>query len=224
MEPATPQEDPRMPDDATHQLSDEVALRERYRPPTKVVLEKARPLIDPSAAAFVAVSPLVVLASSSASGTDASPRGGPPGFVKVLDAAHLAFGDLSGNNRLDSYANIVEYPQVGLLFLVPGMGETLRVNGRARVTTDSSVLERTTIDGVRPKVAVVIEVDECFIHCAKALRRSGVWQPDTWLPEDARPSAGKIFADQFQLDVEPAALDAELEAGYQATMWVEGGR
>jgi uncharacterized protein len=214
-----------MPDDAPHEaLCDEAALRERYRPPTEVVLEKARPRVDPSAAAFVAASPLMVLASSSASGTDASPRGGPPGFVKVLDAGRLAFGDLSGNNRLDSYANIVEHPEVGILFLVPGMGETLRVNGRARVTTDPSVLERTAIDGVHPKVAVVVEVDECFIHCAKALRRSGVWEPETWLPADDRPSAGQIFTDQFQLDVEPAAIDAELEAGYQATMWVEGGR
>jgi uncharacterized protein len=211
-------------DDAPHDLGDEVALREHYRPPTQVVIEKSRPRVDPQAAAFVAASPLMVLASSSASGTDASPRGGPPGFVKVLDPGHLAFGDLSGNNRLDSYANTLEHPEVGILFLVPGMGETLRVNGRARVTTDPSVLDRMAIDGVHHKVAVVVEVDECFIHCAKALRRSGVWEPDTWLPADARPSAGKIFTDQFQLDVEPAAIDAELEAGYQATMWVEGGR
>jgi uncharacterized protein len=211
-------------DDATHQLGDEVALRERYRPPSKSVLEKARPKVDPQAAGFIASSPLMVLASNSASGTDASPRGGPPGFVKVLDPGHVAFGDLSGNNRLDSYGNIVERPEVGILFLIPGMDETLRVNGRARVTTDPSVLDRTAIDGVHPKVAVVVEVDECYIHCAKALRRSGVWEPDTWLPADARPSASKIFTDQFQLDVEPAALDAELEAGYKATMWVEGGR
>ena len=211
-------------DDARHQLGDEATLRERYRPPTKVVLEKARPKIDPQAAAFLAASPLMVLASSSVSGTDASPRGGPPGFVKVLDPHHVAFGDLSGNNRLDSYANILEHPEVGMLFLVPGMGETLRVNGRASVTTDPAVLDRTAIDGVHPKVAVVIEVDECFVHCAKALRRSGVWEPDSWLPPDARPSAGKIFTNQFQLDVEPETIDAELEAGYQATMWVEGGR
>lgn len=211
-------------DDATYQVGDEAALRERYRPPAKVVLEKARPRIDPLAAGFVAASPLMVLATSSASGSDASPRGGPPGFVKVLDDGHLAFADLSGNNRLDSYANIVERPEVGILFLIPGTDETLRVNGRARVTTDPSVLERTAIDGVRPKVAVVVDVDECFIHCAKALRRSGVWDPDTWIPPEERPSAAKIFTEQFQLDVDPAEVEADLEAGYQATMWREGGR
>jgi PPOX class probable FMN-dependent enzyme len=209
--------------DTTYQLGDEAALRERYRPPAQVVLEKSRPRIDPEAAKFVAASPLMVLATSSASGADASPRGGPPGFVQVLDDGHLAFGDLSGNNRLDSYANLVERPEVGILFLVPGMEETLRVNGRARVTTDPSVLECTAIDGVHPKVAVVVDVAECYIHCAKALRRSGVWDPSTWMSVDQRPSAARVFTDQFQLDVDPAVIEADLEAGYQATLWREGG-
>jgi hypothetical protein len=216
--------DPGEVDDATYQLGDEVALRERYRPPSEAVVKKARPVIDPQAAGLVAAAPLIVLATSSDSGTDASPRGGPPGFVKVLDHDHLAFGDLSGNNRLDSYSNIIDHPDVGILFLVPGMDETLRVNGRARVTTDPSVLDRTAIDGVHPKVALVVEVDECFVHCAKALRRSGVWQPDTWLPAEERPSGAKVVTDQFQLDTDPAAIEAELEVGYKATMWREGGR
>jgi uncharacterized protein len=215
--------DPAEVDDSTYQLDDEAALRERYRPPSEMVVKKARPRIDPVAARFVAASPLVVLATSSDSGTDASPRGGPPGFVKVLDPDHLGFGDLSGNNRLDSYTNIVEHPEVGILFLVPGMDDTLRVNGRARVTTDPSVLDRTAIDGVHPKVALVVEVDECFVHCAKALRRSGVWQPDTWLPAEERPSGAKVVTDQFQLETDPAAIEAELEVGYKATMWREGG-
>jgi uncharacterized protein len=215
--------DPAEVDDAAYQLDDEAALRGCYRPPSEMVVKKARPRIDPVAARFVAASPLVVLATSSASGTDASPRGGPPGFVKVLDPDHLGFGDLSGNNRLDSYTNIVEHPEVGILFLVPGMDDTLRVNGRARVTTDPSVLDRTAIDGVHPKVALVVEVDECFVHCAKALRRSGVWQPDTWLPAEERPSGAKVVTDQFQLDADPAAIEAELEVGYKATMWREGG-
>ena len=123
-----------------HAIRDEADLRDHYRPAHQAVLDKARPKIDPKAAGFIAASPFMVLASTSASGTDASPRGGPPGFVTVLDEHHLAFGDLSGNNRLDSYANIVEHAHVGLLFLVPGVGETLRVNGRATLTTEPSVL------------------------------------------------------------------------------------
>jgi PPOX class probable FMN-dependent enzyme len=188
------------------------------------VLEKARPKIDPVAADFVAACPLVVLATTSSRGTDASPRGGPPGFVKVLDDRHLAFGDLSGNNRLDSYSNIVEHPLVGILFLVPGVDETLRVNGRATVTTEPDLVERTAIDGVRPKVAVVIEVEECYIHCAKALRRSGVWQPSTWTADDARPTAAEVIVDQFALDLDPSVIEDGLEADYQETLWREGGR
>ena len=208
----------------SHRLGDEAALRDRYRAPHQAVLDKSRPKIDPGAAGFVAASPFIVLATTSPKGTDASPRGGPPGFVAVLDEQHLAFGDLSGNNRLDSYTNIVEHPKVGIIFLVPGVGETLRVNGQASVTTDPSVLERTAIDGVEPKVAVVVAVEECFIHCAKALRRSALWDPTTWSAEGARPSAAVVIADQFKLDIDPALIEANLEADYQATLWREGGR
>lgn len=209
---------------AAHSVADAAALRDRYRPPHPAVVDKARPKIDPGAADFVRASPLMVLATTSRTGADASPRGGPPGFVTVLDARHLAFGDLSGNNRLDSFTNILEHPDVGILFLVPGVGETLRVNGRASMTTDPQVLERTTIDGVEPKVAVVIAVEECFIHCAKALRRSGVWDPATWSAIEARPSAAAVIVDQFKLDIDPAVIEADLEADYEATLWREGGR
>ena len=207
-----------------HVVADEAGLREHYRQPHPAVAAKARPPVDPAAAAFLATSPLMVLATTSATGTDASPRGGPPGFVAVIDADHVAFADLSGNNRLDSYGNIVEHPHVGLLFLVPGVGETLRINGRASITTDPAVLAATAIDGVQPKVAVLVEVDECFIHCAKALRRSGVWDPATWLSPDDRTSAAEVIVDQFQLDITPEAIEADLEAGYVETMWLEGGR
>jgi PPOX class probable FMN-dependent enzyme len=206
-----------------HALADRAALRAAYGEPHPLVAEKKKPVIDPASAAFIAASPFFVLASSSADGTDASPRGGRPGFVTVLDPAHLAFGDLAGNNLLDSYTNIVEDGSVGLLFLVPGRAETLRVNGRATVTTDPSILDVTLLDGVRPKVAVVVAVDQCYIHCAKAFRRSALWEPDTWLPADQTPSAGAVLASAFGLDIDPVLIDAELEAGYEETMWVEGG-
>jgi PPOX class probable FMN-dependent enzyme len=207
----------------SHVVTDETGLRERYRQPHPAVVAKSRPQVDPAAAAFLATSPLMVLATTSERGTDASPRGGPPGFVAVIDPHHVAFADLSGNNRLDSYGNIVDHPQVGMLFLVPGVGETLRINGRASITTDPAVLEATAIDGVRPKVAVLVEVDECFIHCAKALRRSGVWDPATWLSPDEQTTAAEVIVDQFQLDVAPEVVEADLEKGYVATLWVEGG-
>jgi PPOX class probable FMN-dependent enzyme len=206
-----------------HELADRAALRTVYREPHPAVAAKERPVIDEASAAFIASSPFFVLATTSADGTDASPRGGPPGFVEVLDPGRLAFGDLAGNNRLDSYTNIVDDGSVGLLFLVPGKTETLRVNGRASVTTDPAVLDRTLLDGLRPKVAVVVEVEQCFIHCAKAFRRSALWEPSSWLPADQTPSAGAVIATAWGLDVDPTLIDAELEAGYEATMWVEGG-
>lgn len=198
-------------------------LRSRYHPPTPEVLHKERPVIDPAAAALIATSPLIVIATSAADGADASPRGGPPGFVVTLDEHTLAFGDLAGNNRLDSYANLLEHPAIGLLFLVPGLEETLRVNGRARVTTAPEVLDRTTIDGRRPKVAVVVDVDECYVHCGKALRRSGLWDPSTWPATDERPTAGDVIVGQYSLDIDPALIDTDLDTGYRETLWDHGG-
>ncbi len=206
-----------------HQLADRAALRAAYRDPHPLVADKKKAVIDPASAAFIAASPFFVLATTSPDGTDASPRGGRPGFVTVLDATHLAFGDLAGNNLLDSYTNIVDDGSVGLLFLVPGRTDTLRVNGRATVTTDPAVLDVTLLDGVRPKVAVVVDVEQCYLHCAKAFRRSQLWEPDTWLPVDETPSAGAVLASAFELDIDPSVIDAELEAGYAETMWVEGG-
>lgn len=214
-----------MADDATatHLLTDRAALRSRYREPQPAVAAKALPTIDEGSASFIACSPFFVLATTSHEGADASPRGGPPGFVAVLDPTRIAFGDLAGNNRLDSYTNIVEDGEVGLLFLVPGRGETLRVNGRASVTTDPDVLEATRIDGTRPKVAVVVDVEQCYIHCAKALRRSGLWEPDRWLPLDQTPTAGEVIVKAWDLDLDPGLIDADLEQSYEATLWVEGG-
>jgi PPOX class probable FMN-dependent enzyme len=206
-----------------HAIGDEGALRQRYRAPSQPVLDKARPVVDPVAARFIASCPLVVLATTSSTGADASPRGGPPGFVKVLDEGHVAFADLAGNNRLDSYANIVEHPEIGMLFLVPGIDETLRINGRAHVTTAPEVLERAAIDAVKPKVAIVVAVQECYIHCAKALRRSGVWQPSTWAEPDSRPTAAEVIVDQFSLDIDASLIEEGLEADYKATLWNEGG-
>jgi PPOX class probable FMN-dependent enzyme len=198
-------------------------LGQLYRAPHEAVVRKQQPRVDEASATFVAASPLVVVATTSDDGTDASPRGGPPGFVTVLDEGHLAFGDLSGNNRLDSYRNIDAHPEVGMLFLIPGVEETLRVNGRASLTTDPAVLERTAIDGRVPKVAVVVEVTECFVHCAKALRRSGVWDPSTWAAPEDQPSAAAVFVTHLGLDVDPELVAADLELGYQVTIWEPGG-
>jgi PPOX class probable FMN-dependent enzyme len=206
-----------------HQVADMAALREIYRQPHENVIRKVIDHVDDGARSFVARSPFVVVSTNGPGGVDASPRGGPPGFVTVLDDKRLALGDLAGNNRLDSFGNVVQDGAVGMLFLVPGLGETLRVNGRGTITIDPDVLDACPIDGRRPKVALGVDVQECYIHCAKAFRRSRLWDPASWPQDDERPSATKIVLDHMGLDVDPALVDAELEAGYKATMWTVGG-
>jgi len=205
--------------------TENVDLRTLYRPAHQAVMLKSQPRVDAASAAFVAAAPLVVLATTSDDGTDASPRGGPRGFVKVLDDTHVAFGDLAGNNRLDSYRNIDAHPRVGMLFLIPGVEDTLRINGRAHISVDPDVLDATVIDeGRRPKVAVVVTVEECYLHCAKALRRSGVWDPTTWLDPDDQPSAAEGYVLHLGLEgVSPAEIEADLEVAYRETLWVPGG-
>jgi PPOX class probable FMN-dependent enzyme len=211
------------PDAEPETVADLAALDELYRPPHQLVLDKVVHHIDPSVEEFLAQAPLVVLATSDGEGVDASPRGGPPGFLRVLDERHVAFGDLAGNNRLDSYRNLVTHPSVGLLAIVPGLDETVRINGRASLVTDASTRERCAIDGRVPKVAIVVEVTECYLHCGKAFRRGGVWDASTWPTPGDRASAGRIAKETIGLDVDAAAIEADLEAGYQATMWESGG-
>lgn len=202
---------------------DDTDVLSLYRAPHPNVLAKSIDHVDDGVREFLARSPLVVLATTNGSELDASPRGGPAGFVRVLDDQRLAFGDLSGNNRLDSYRNMAEHPAIGMLFLVPGVDETLRVNGRSSLTTDPEIRERCAIDGRTPKVAVIVDVDECFVHCAKAFRRGSVWDTTTWPTVDERPSPSAMLNDHLSLGVDPALIEADLEAGYRATMWEPGG-
>lgn len=205
-------------------IDDREALRQHYAEPFPAVRAKQIDHVDPAARYFIERAPFAVFATSGPSGSDASPRGGPPGFIRVLDEHRLAMGDLSGNRRLDSFENLLDDPEVGLLLMVPGVNETLRVNGRACLTTDPAVLDACEIDGVRPAVAVGIDVDEVFLHCAKAFRRSGLWDPASWCAPEERPRAGRIFKEHLHLDgVDPELIEADLEQSYQVTMWQVGG-
>ena len=204
-------------------ITDAAALRARYREPNVVAVEKEVGHLDEGARDFVAHTTFLVLATSGPHGTDASPRGGPAGFVAVLDDHRLAFGDLSGNNRVDSHSNLVAQPEVGLLLVVPGLEETLRVNGRATLTSDPAVLDATTVDGRRPRLAVGVDVERCYIHCGKALRRGGLWQPVSWPAAEDRPDPACILHDHLGLDITPATIAENLEAGYRKTIWEPGG-
>jgi PPOX class probable FMN-dependent enzyme len=162
------------------------ALRAVYRPPSHLVQTKVRPGLDEVSRRFITRSPFVLVGTSSADGRlDVSPRGGPPGFVRAFtgdDGADLlALPDLNGNNLLDTFRNVVETGRVGMLFVVPGKDETLRVNGRAWVVTEGWAVDAcASPDLARPKAVLGVSVDEAFVHCAKAFRRGQVWKPEQW--------------------------------------------
>jgi PPOX class probable FMN-dependent enzyme len=170
-------------------------LAELYEPAADRAWAKDVGTLDAVVRRLVAASPLVILSSHDADGrADASPRGGPPGFVTVLDEGHLAIPDATGNRRLDTLANIIATGHAGLLFLVPGRDQTLRVNGRARVTAAPHVLERVTAVGKPPRSAIVVAADEVYAHCPKAFVRSRLWRPETWPSLDGVPTAAEVMA------------------------------
>ena len=200
-------------------------LRELYRDPGARGKAKEVDHLDANCVAFLAHSTFVMVATADGEGHhDNSPRGGPPGFVKALDARRLAIPDLSGNNRLDTLQNIVRTGGIGLLFMVPGIDETLRVNGRATVTTDPEVLAACVVEGRVPRVAVGVTVDSAYIHCAKALRRGGLWDSASWPDTADMPTIACMIRDHVELpDIDPALIEADLEANYAKTMWLPGG-
>ena len=196
-------------------------VRELYRHPADLVRRKKIDHLDAGCRAVIDAAPFVLLATSSPAGAcEVSPRGGPPGFVRVLDEHRLAIPDLSGNNLLDSITNIVGNPHVGLLFILPGRDETLRVNGRAWLVTDDDVLDGFTAELRRPKAAIGVEVVEAFVHCAKSFRRGRVWDPGSWAP-DAVPSAAELLTCHIELEAPPEQLAADLEKAYTRDLAAE---
>jgi PPOX class probable FMN-dependent enzyme len=156
--------------------------------------DKARPALLPVDRDWLAASPFCVMATSSATGEcDASPKGDPAGsLVHVLDDRTVAIAERPGNRRADGYKNILQNPHVGLNFLIPGRGDTLRINGRARLVSDAPFFDEMIVKGHRPLLAVVVDIDEIFFHCAKAFLRSGLWRPETWDPEGRVPRRALI--------------------------------
>lgn len=206
------------------QITDPRELRAAYPEPGSVAIDKVIDHIDDGAADFIARAPLMVLATSRPGRADASPRGGPPGFVRVLDRGHLAWGDLTGNNRLDSFGNLLQQPHVGLLFLVPGVPETLRVAGTAALVQDPKILDACRIDDRTPTTAVTVTVEECYIQCGAALRRSSLWDPATWPDDGARPRGATILKQHVGTPRPADEIERDLADYYDNHIWVAGGR
>lgn len=192
-------------------------LRELYRQPSELVQSKVADTIGPTTAARLTASPFVLLATADGDGAcDVSPRGGPPGLLAVLDERTVALPDLGGNNLIDSLTNIVANPHAGLLVITPGDDETVRIEGQAQLRTDADILDRW--DGLfrRPKLAVVISVTSVFIHCAKAFRRSELWNPESWSTD--QPDACSLLDEHLGGGLDVDAIRAGLDQSYEADL------
>ena len=204
-------------------IADENTLRALFPAQTALAVHKVQTTIDKYARAFIERSPFLCIGTQDREGRgDVSPRGDPPGFVTILDQHTLAIPDRPGNNRLDSLANILANPSVGLLFVIPGFDDTLRVSGRARLTTEASLLERMSVNDRVPRLAILVTVTEVFMHCAKAFRRSQLWNPDAFQDRREMPSLSRIILDQTTGapdDDEMCRIDADLEDEYKRTLY-----
>jgi len=196
-------------------------LRPPYRSPSALVQAKQIDRLDRHCCDFIARAPIVMIGSSHPErGCDVSPRGDAPGFVRVLDPHHLAIPDRPGNNRLDTMENLLARPQIGLLFMIPGVDEILRVNGTARLSRSDWLLQSMSVDGRAPRLAIVVTVSEAFLHCTKALRRSRLWQDDYRIDRGELPTLGQMLVDQAR----PAGLtvgdvEARLEADVRDNLY-----
>ena len=178
-------------------ISTVAQLRSLYKPAMERAVKKQLAHIDRHCRSFIALSPYLVLCTADAEGNlDASPRGGTPGFCKVADDHTLLVPDRPGNNRLDSFSNIIETGRVGILFFVPGVDEMLRVNGTAELRTDEALRSRCVEQSKTPHVVVTVTVREAYLHCAKAIMRSGLWKTESQVPRSVLPTMGQMINDQ----------------------------
>ena len=176
-------------------IADEADLRQCYPKPMSRASDKVLDHLDFHCRAILAVSPFCVLSSQGPEGADISPRGDPAGFLRVLDDRHILLPDRIGNNRLDNFANILTHPAVGLLVLVPGIDETLRINGRAQITDDARLLAGSAVRGKAPNIGLLFAVKEAFLHCPKAFVRSGLWDPTKFIDRTSLPSYTAMLTD-----------------------------
>ena len=190
-------------------IAGEDGLRSLLGEPSELVQAKVTDRLNDLTRQFVELSPFLCLATSAADGTcDVSPRGDPPGFVRILDERTLVLPDRPGNRLADSHRNVLQNPQVALLFVVPGVTDTLRVNGRATIVTDPELLAACAVEGKAPKLGLVIDIDEVFTHCSKAFLRAQLWDPERYVLREDLPSNGELMR-SINPAVDPESYDAE---------------
>ena len=202
-----------------HAIETLAQLEALFGQPGEASLKKEVPYLHPAYRALIEASPFAVLSTIGPGGLAASPRGDPPGFVMVQDENTLLMPERRGNNRIDSLRNIVADPRVALLFLIPGVGETLRVNGRARITVEPQLLARLAMEGKPPQCVIEIRVETVFFQCARAIQRSRLWEP---VPADAKrtvPTPGAILSALTEAAFDGENYDRELPARQKATLY-----
>ncbi len=196
-------------------IASDEELATLYGPPVHAVKSKIIDRLDGHCREFVARAPFVLVATADEDGNcDVSPKGGAPGFVHVLDDQRLAIPDAPGNKLVYSLRNVVRTGRAGLLFLIPGLEETLRVNGRACLTRDPELLDRLAANDKPPKVAIGVDVEEAFLHCAKAFKRSALWRPDDWAGFDGLASPAQIWRDHMALDMSTQDVQEFVDEDY----------
>ncbi len=189
-------------------VADADELRGNFREPSERVQKKAISRLDRHCREIIKRSPFLCMSTANAEGrADVSPRGDPPGFVTVLDDTTLLIPDRPGNNRLDSMANILANPEVGLIFFIPGWEETLRINGRADIVQDPAILAAMEMNGHIPKVAIRVRVHEAMLHCAKAIRRASLWDQDAQIDRKELPGVGRMVMDMANFEGDRDAAD-----------------
>ena len=201
-------------------IVDKKNLGQLYGEPSERAVLKQLDHLDKHCQAFIEISPFLVIGTMGSDGLgDVSPRGDAPGFVKVKDEKTIYLPDRLGNNRTDTLSNVLENSGVGLLFLVPGMNETLRVNGSAKITTDENILEGLSAEGKAPRSALEIIIEEAYLQCAKALIRSKLWEEDYKIERKSFPSLGKIISDQIGRGDDENRAERSIQKGYRTKLY-----
>ncbi|MGC5773116.1 pyridoxamine 5'-phosphate oxidase family protein [Paenibacillus pabuli] len=202
-------------------IQTEEMLREICGTPGELVKNKSITYLDEHCQQFIAKSPLIFLATSDASGScDVSPRGDAEGFVHVVDEQHLVIPERPGNRRFDSLCNILSNPQIGLIFIIPGLEETLRMNGRAVLIQDEELMTKMQAQGKVPKIGIGVTVEECYMHCAKAFKRSHTWEPESWIVKELLPKPARIIASHAnKLGVTEEEVAQSLKETYEKRLY-----
>lgn len=210
-----------MPDDAIRQTVTETAkLKEIIGEPKPDIATKEMPALDSHCRHFISLCPFLCISTADAAGNqDVSPRGDPQGFVRVLDDRTILITDRKGNRRVDTMRNILENPNVGLLLMLPGVEEVVRINGKATLTEDPGLLADSAVNGSVPALGIIVKIDDVFFHCAKAVIRSKLWDPETPIKRTDFPTYGEIVRDQRAPDSDPADINAGLQNDYRTRLY-----